>query len=445
MDLLKNMLSAENLHWQIVGALVLACVFGFFFDGSTLIFGVLLVDVFGFFGGLFMNALKMIVVPLILSAIVIGVVNMAGQDSFGRVGGKTVGLYLVTGFFAIFTGLVLVNLITPGDMEPEKAQVLVDSISTDDAESIQERVKDRSTADLIDIIARAIPENIFVAASEMNLLALIFVGVVFGTFMARLEGNLRETMQNFWQGVHDIMILITMWIMRFAPIGVLALVGKVLMLSGFLIFETLFWFVITVLLALALHFFLWLPLLLRYVGGINPIKYYSRVVRAQLTAFSTASSSATLPVTINSAQRAGVSPRVTSFVLPLGATVNMDGTALYECVVVIFIAQIYAATTGAEFTIAQQITVVIMALLTSIGVAGIPAASLVAITLILTMVGLPAEWIAIVLAVDRVLDMCRTSTNVTSDLTICALVSSTEGDELEEVRVEKPAAEAEAA
>ena len=446
-DFLKKALSYENLHWQIAAALILACLFGYFADGESMLGGVLLVDIFGFFGGLFMNALKMIVVPLILAAIVIGVANMAGQDSFGRIGAKTVGLYLVTGFFAIFTGLVLVNLIAPGDIPAEQAQSLVDSISDDDVEQIQTKIEGKSTADLIDIIARAIPANIFVAASEMNLLALIFVGVVFGVFMTRLQGAVGETMERFWLGLYDVMIMITMWIMRFAPIGVLALVGKVLMLSGFEIFELLFWFVVTVLLALVIHFFVWLPLLLRFAGGIDPIKYYSKVVRAQLTAFSTASSSATLPVTINSAHQAGVSKRVTSFVLPLGATVNMDGTALYECIVVIFIAQIYAATTGTEFTIAQQFTVVIMALLTSIGVAGIPAASLVAITLILTMVGLPAEWIGIVLAVDRILDMCRTSTNVTSDLSITAVIASTEGDELNEVKVgtESESTESEAA
>ncbi|MCY4657143.1 MAG: dicarboxylate/amino acid:cation symporter [Gammaproteobacteria bacterium] len=444
-DFLKQAISYENLHWQIAGALILACIFGYFADGDTAIFGVNLVEIFSFFGGLFMNALKMIVVPLILAAIIMGVSNMAGQESFGRIGGKTVGLYVVTGFFAIFTGLLLVNLIAPGDIDPDQAQALVESISEDDVEVIQSKVKDRSAADLVDIIARAIPSNILVAASEMNLLALIFVGIVFGTFMTRLKGDIRVTMERFWQGIHDIMVVITIWIMRFAPIGVLALVGKVLMLSGFEVFSVLLWFFITVLLALAIHFFVWLPLMLRFIGGINPIKYYSKIVRAQLTAFSTASSSATLPVTINSAEKAGVSTRVTSFVLPLGATVNMDGTALYECVVVIFIAQIYAATTGTDFSFAQQLTVVVMALLTSIGVAGIPAASLVAITLILTMVGLPAEWIGIVLAVDRILDMCRTSTNVTSDLTITALIASTEKEELSEIRAQGSSTEAEAA
>ena len=230
------------------------------------------------------------------------------------------------------------------------------------------------------------------------------------------------------------MILITMWIMRFAPIGAFALVGKTLLVSGFAALEALGLFFLTVLLALALHFAVWLPLLLRLVAGISPYEYYAKIAPAQLTAFSTASSSATLPVTINSAEQAGISNRVTSFVLPLGATVNMDGTALYECVVVVFIAQVYAFASGIDFGIAEQMIVVLLALLTSIGVAGIPAASLVAIALILPAVGLPVEAIAIVLAVDRLLDMCRTAVNVTSDLVVTALVARTEGEDLLDVR-----------
>ena len=418
----------RTLHWQILGALVLAVICGFIFEpGYAISDGVL--SVFDFVGGLFLNALKMIVVPLILATIVLGIANMANQDAFGRVGIKTVGLYLLTGFLAIFSGLLFVNLIAPG--VTEHAGLLVANLG--DTSNIMAKVEGRTAGDLISIIERAIPANIFAAASETQLLALIFVGVVFGYFMSKLSGTIGETMTNFWTGVHDIMIMITLWIMRFAPIGVLALVGPVAIKSGWQAFEPLLVFAVTVLLALGLHFAVVLPLLLHFFGGVNPLKYYGKVSRAQLTAFSTASSSATLPVTIRSAEEAGVSKRTTGFVLPLGATVNMDGTALYECVVVIFIAQILATTTGTEFTFAQQIVVVILALLTSIGVAGVPAASLVAITLILTAVGLPIEFIGIVLAVDRILDMCRTAVNVTSDLSITAIIAKSEGDELETV------------
>ena len=416
----------KTLHWQILGALVLAAICGFIFEPNTAI-GNGVLNVFDFVGGLFLNALKMIVVPLIISTIILGIANMAKQDSFGRVGAKTVGFYLLTGILAVISGLLFVNILQPG--VTDNAPQLVAGIG--DTTSIMERVEGRSTGDLIAIIERAIPANIFQAASETQLLALIFVGVVFGYFMSKLTGSIADTMTNFWTGVHDVMIMITLWIMRFAPVGVLALVGVVAIRSGWDAFQPLLTFALTVLLALAFHFAVVLPLLLKFVGGVDPLAYYAKVSRAQLTAFSTASSSATLPVTIRSAESAGVSNRVTGFVLPLGATVNMDGTALYECVVVIFIAQILATTAGVEFTLMQQLTVVLLALLTSIGVAGVPAASLVAITLILTAVGLPVEFIGIVLAVDRILDMCRTAVNVTSDLSITAIIAQSEGDDLE--------------
>ena len=414
------------LHWQIAIALALAALTGWLAEESTMVFGASLLAIFGFFGDLFLNALKMVVVPLILSSIIVGVANMASQGAFGRVGGKTLGFYLVTGLVSILTGLVLVNVIAPGETESARALAL----ALPDASQVMDRVEGRGTGDLVEVIKRAGPSNIFRAALEVQLLALIFVGVVFGYFMSRLKGPAGETLQNFWVGVHDVMIMITMWIMRFAPIGVFALVGKTLLVSGFAALEALGLFFLTVLLALLVHFAVWLPLLLRLFAGVRPYAYYGKIAPAQLTAFSTASSSATLPVSMNSAEQAGVSKRVTSFVLPLGATVNMDGTALYECVVVIFIAQIYALVSGVEFGMAEQFIVVMLALLTSIGVAGIPAASLVAIALILPAVGLPVEALAIVLAVDRILDMCRTAVNVTSDLTITALVARTEGEEL---------------
>ena len=420
------------LHWQIAIALALSVLVAWPSGPETMLFGVALVDVLDFFGGLFLNALKMVVVPLIVSSIIVGVRNMAGQDAFGRVGAKTVGFYLVTGLIAVATGLVLVNLIAPGS--GDSAQALRAALP--DASVVLEKVEGRGAGDLVNVISRAVPPNVIEAAANTELLALIFVSVVFGYFMARMKGAAADTLQNFWGGIHDVMIAITMWVMRFAPIGVFALVTKTLMISGLGSLGALAWFFVTVLAALAVHFFLTLPLLQRFVGGIRPYAYYGKIAPAQLTAFSTASSSATLPVTLNSAEKAGISKRTTGFVLPLGATVNMDGTALYECVVVLFIAQIY----GIDLGLAGQVTVVALALLTSIGVAGIPSASLVAIALILPAVGLPVEALAVVLVVDRVLDMCRTSVNVTSDLTVTALVASGEGESLEDVRAAPKAA-----
>ena len=437
--MIKEFLDAKYLVWHILIALLLACIVAFAINVAGLSDGTeeRIGQWLGIFGTLFINSLKMVVVPLVFAAIAVGVAGMAGQRSFGRIGSKTIALYLMTGLIAIFTGLILVNAIQPGNMSLENAQALVTSVEGSDAQaSIAAKVEGRSWWDLVQIIVRAVPPNIFDALTNNGgLLAIIFVAVVFGYFTTKLEGTVRETIDNLWQGMYDVTITVTLWIIRFAPIGVFALVTVVLIDTGLSAFGALFKFVVTVLLALFLHFFVWLPLMQAFLGGVHPLKYYSRVVKAQLTAFSTASSSATLPVTIESAQDAGISKRVSSFVLPLGATVNMDGTALYECVVVIFIAQIYAVVWGVDFGIVDQILVVLLALLTSIGVAGVPAASLVAITLILSVLGLPAEWLAIILAVDRILDMCRTSTNVTSDLTIAAIVARSEGEELPEVKV----------
>ena len=434
----KELLAAKYLVWHILLALVLAVIVYL----AVLVFGVsaetkaIMSSWIGIFGTLFINALKMVVVPLVFAAIAVGVAGMASQKSFGRIGSKTIALYLLTGLIAIFTGLILVNVIQPGNMSIESAQALITGVEgSEEQASMANRVEGRSWWDLIQIIVRAVPPNIFDALTNNGgLLAIIFVSVVFGFFTTKLGGVVRETVENLWQGMYDVTIAVTLWIIRFAPIGVFALVTVVLIQTGFGAFKPLGYFFGTVFAALFLHFFLWLPLMQVFLARVNPFKYYGKVVKAQLTAFSTASSSATLPVTIESAQEAGVSKRVSSFVLPLGATVNMDGTALYECVVVIFIAQIYAVVSGESFGFVDQLLVVLLALVTSIGVAGVPAASLVAITLILGVLGLPAEWLAIILVVDRILDMCRTSTNVTSDLTIAAIVARSEGEELPEVR-----------
>jgi Na+/H+-dicarboxylate symporter len=222
------------------------------------------------------------------------------------------------------------------------------------------------------------------------------------------------------------MMLITDWVMKFAPIGVFALVAKVVATTGLEVFKPLAFFFFTVLGALIIHFAVVMPILLTVLGRVNPVRHYRAMAPALLTAFSTSSSSATLPLTLECVEKnAGVSNRTSSFVLPLGATINMDGTALYECVAAMFIAQAY----GIELSFATQFTVVLVALLTSIGVAGIPSASLVAISIILATIGLPVEAIGLILAVDRVLDMCRTTVNVFSDSCGAVVIARTEGEE----------------
>ena len=411
------------MHWQILGALGLAVLAGLALSPDSALFGVPALAVLDFAGQLFLNALKMIIVPLIVSSIVVGIGNL-GSGSFGRLGGKTLLYYMTTSALAITIGLLLVNLFQPGLLGDGRPAGEALNLHADTA-AVTEQVGGRGGADVVAVFLRMIPPNIVAAAADGQMLGLIVFSLLFGYFMARSAAAGRDALQGFFAGVLEVTMKITHLIMRFAPLGVFALVAKVTVVSGLEVFVPLASFFFTVLAALALHMFVALPLLLG-VFGVAPRRHFRAMAAALLTAFSTSSSSATLPVTMDCVtRRAGVSKRVGSFVLPLGATINMDGTALYECVAVLFLAQAY----GLDLSAAQQFTVVALALLTSVGVAGIPSASLVAIVLILGAVGLPAEAVGLILAVDRLLDMCRTGVNVFSDSSGAALIARSEGEE----------------
>ena len=412
-----------KLHWQILIALLLAVLVGWLVSPETSFLSVSLVSIFDFVGKLFLNALKMIIVPLIVSSIIMGVSNLGSGDAFGRLGGKTLLYYVLTSTFAILIGITVVNIVQPGIVDGTPAKEML-GLSEDTSE-VMMKVEGKSAGDVVGIFLRMIPTNIVKAASEGQMLGLIFFSLLFGFFMTKLKSDTGNALRTFWQGVFDVMMLITDLVMKFAPIGVFALVAKVVVISGFDAFRPLLTFFFTVIVALLIHIVIIMPLLLKFIGRVSPIKHYQAMAPALLTAFSTASSSATLPVTIDCVEdRAGVSNRVTSFVLPLGATVNMDGTALYECVAAIFIAQAY----GLDLTLGTQVSIVVLALMTSIGVAGIPSASLVAIAIILAAIGLPAEGIGLILAVDRVLDMARTAVNVFSDSCGAVIIGRTEGE-----------------
>ncbi len=418
-----------KLHWQIVAALTLSLVVGVSLrraglDESAL--GHRVVVSSKFVGNLFMNALKMVVVPLIVSSIISGVISLGSDRNFGRMGIKTLGYYAVTGLLAIIVGLVLVNVIRPGQVDPEMRERILGLGQAQVTDEYTAKFEGRGGADLANIFLRMLPPNIIRAATDNGqLLGLITFSLFFGYFISRLPDRLLQFQRNLWESVQSVMMMITNLIIRFAPIGVFGLVTPIIVRTGIEVFVPLFWFVVTVLLALGLHLFVTLRLLLRFVGGINPKRHFRAMAPVLLTAFSTASSASTLPVTLDTVKRdAGVSNRTASFTLPLGATVNMDGTALYECVVVIFIAQLY----GVEITFAQQFTVVLLALLTSVGVAGIPSASLVAIVVILGVMGLDPQSVAIVWVADRLLDMCRTAVNVFSDTCGAVIIGRSEGE-----------------
>lgn len=409
------------LHWQILIALLLSIPFGLFFGEDGV---VNLIGVFDFSGQLFLNALKMIVVPLIISAIITGVSNIGSEKGFARMGAKTILYYLFTSFIAIVTGLVLVNIFKPGviDGQPARDILALTPLSADQINSIS----GKDGSEVYKIFLRMVPPNIFEAAVKGQMLGLITFSILFGFFIRKLKENYREVQLNFWNGVYDIMLDMTNLVMKIAPIGVLGLVSKTISETGFDAVMPLLYFASIVLLALAIHMFFSTSLILYGLGRVKPTVYFKVMSKALLTAFSTSSSSATLPETMKGVSNAGVSKKVSSFVLPLGATINMDGTALYECVAAMFIAQAY----GLDISFGMQLSVVLIALMTSIGVAGIPSASLVAIVIILKAIGLPETAIGLILVVDRPLDMCRTAVNVWSDSIGAAVVAATEGEAL---------------
>ncbi len=418
-----------KLHWQILISLVLAVLAGYLSGTEGTLLGIKLYAVYTFIGALFMNALKMIIVPLIISSIITGVSGVGGSQGLGRLGGKTVLFYMTTSLLAILTGLLFVNVLNPGIVNGEPAREVL-GLSQEAVAEVAEKVQGRSASDLSDVFLSMVPPNIVLAAAEGQMLGLIFFSLLFGYFMTRIDKASGDLLNRFWQGVADVMMGITDLIMKFAPLGVFGLVAKTVASIGPEQLDdlavSLGTFTLSVLLALLVHVLVTLPVLLVLVARVNPLAHFKAMMPALLTAFSTASSSATLPLTMECVRdNAGVSNRTSSFVLPLGATVNMDGTALYECVAAMFIAQAY----GLELSFVTQFTIVLVALLTSIGVAGIPAASLVAITIILASIGLPAEAIGLILAVDRILDMFRTSVNVFSDSCGAVLIARTEGEQ----------------
>lgn len=412
------------LHWQIAIAIALAIIIGAAVTPDSQLIGVNLLDAFSFIGTLFLNALKMLIVPLVMASIISGMAGIGG-DNLERLGGKTLLFYACSSLVAILIGLTVVNLVQPGGGD---TQALAATITPDDPalSNTLEKVEGRSAGDIVDVFIRMIPTNVVAAAAEGQMLGMIFFSLLYGFFLARSESEHAEVQLNFWQGLMDIMTSMTMWVMKFAPIGVFGLVAKTVTSTGFAAFEPMLKFFFAALAALLIHAFVALPLILRFVGRVSPKRHYQAMAPAMLTAFSTASSSATLPLTMECVQdKSGVSKRTSGFVLPLGATVNMDGTALYECVAAMFIAQVY----GLDLSFGQQFTVVMVALLTSIGVAGIPAASLVAISVILGAIGLPLEGIGLLLVTDRILDMVRTSVNVFSDSCAAVVIARSEGED----------------
>ncbi|MGE9294921.1 MAG: dicarboxylate/amino acid:cation symporter [Puniceicoccales bacterium] len=427
-----------KLHWQIFAALmlsVIATVAVKSSGGPDAALGEGLLGLCDFVGKLFMNALKMIIVPLVASSIIAAMAGLTGGADFRRLGLKTLLYYVCSGAIAVTIGLVIVNIIQPGTVDPDTAARMAENAAQANAgEIIEGKVAGKSSQDIWDIFLRMFPANIIENSSDNgNLLGLITFSVLFGFFISRLDEKWRATQLNFWEGVSRVMMAITELILKFAPIGVFALVTPKLVELGLDLIEPLALFTATVLLALLCHVAVLCGVMTFF--KLNPLQHLKTMAEVLMTAFSTASSAGTLPLTMETVERdAGVSNRTASFTLPLGATVNMDGTALYECVVVIFVTQVIAVIDPSfdPLTLGQQLLVVFLALTTSIGVAGVPSASIVAIFLIMGVLGIPTEYIGLVWVVDRVLDMCRTSVNVFSDTCAAVIISKTEGESVYE-------------
>jgi Na+/H+-dicarboxylate symporter len=388
------------------------------------LFGVSFYAIYDFIGRLFLNALQMLIVPLVAASIITSMASIGSSGELGSIGGKTLAFYVATTLFAVLVALALVNAIQPGlaDGRPVREELALEASRAEVAQTI----KSGSAADVVEVFIRMVPQNIFQAATSNNaILAVIFFSLVFGFFMARVAGRPGEVLRDFWQGVFEVMIQMTHWVMLFAPVGVFALVAKVVAGTGFAAVQPLVIFALTVVAALLVQSLVVLPLLLAFIGRVNPWKMYRAMSPALLIAFSTASSNAALPVSMECLEKGiGVSNRITNFVIPLGATVNQNGSALYECVAAIFLAQAY----GVEMSFATQFTVVVLALITSMGVAGVPAASLVAITLIMGVIGVPLEAIGVLFVFDRLLDMLRTVLNVFGDAAGAIVVARLEGE-----------------
>lgn len=410
-----------KLHWKIIIGMACGIAVGMLINDSFRLPGILapaqravifiFAPLIGPAGQIFIKLLKMLIVPLILASMVMGVAQVGDVRRLGRIGGKTFLFYLTTTWASVFVGLLLVNLIQPGVGAPALAGSIPEPALT--AVSVKS------------ILLNMIPDNPFRAMANMDILPIIVFALFLGSILTTL-GDKGKPLISFFDSLNSAMMKLTDVIIRLAPIGVFALLAAVVAETGAGIFANLGKYMGTVLIGLAVHAFITLPLLLWLIGRAAPRKFFGAVAPALTTAFSTASSSATLPITMDCVEEgAGIKSRISSFVLPLGATINMDGTALYESVAAVFIAQVY----GIELGFHQQIIIFMTATLAAIGAAGIPSAGLVTMAIVLNAVGLPLEGIGMILAVDRILDMCRTTVNVWGDAVGCVVISRLEGEE----------------
>lgn len=373
-------------------------------------------------GDIFVRLLMMIAVPLVLASLIVGAASLTDLKHIAKIGGKTLGFYALTAVMAITIGLVLANLIEPGHkMDPLSKERLMDAYQ-DDAKT---RIDQNVSMNIVDFLVNIVPKNPFKAIADGDFLQIVFFAILTGVFLVQIPGDKAKPVINFFEGISEAMIVLVEKIMIVAPYAVFTLIAATVAEFGFNILQTLLWYSLTVVIGLTILTFVEYPLLLKAFTKIKVTDFFRAQKQVLAVAFSTSSSAATLPVTMDVCEkRLGVPTKIASFVLPLGTTVNMDGTALYQAVATMFIAQVY----GFDLNLAQQLTIVLTAALAAVGTAPVPGVGLIMLIIVLKSVGVPEEGIALIIGVDRILDMCRTVPNVIADSLACVVIANSEGE-----------------
>jgi len=412
------------LHWKIIIGMLLGVIYGI--SAHSLGFNDFTTDWIKPWGVIFVNLLKLIAVPLVFASLIKGVASLSDITRLSKIGSRTVLLYLFSTVLSVSIGLFLVNTFKPGNsFSEEKKYELREKYSSkadlkiNDAKSVEENGPLQFVVDIV-------PVNIISSASEnKNMLQIIFFAILFGISIIVIPDEKTVYVRGFFDGINDIILYIVDLIMKFAPYGVFALLASLVVDFGASIdlFLALGYYSVTVTLGLLLMIFVFYPILLKIFTNMPYLTFFKAISPAQMLAFSTSSSAATLPVTMDRCENnVGVSKEVSAFVLPLGATINMDGTSLYQAVAAVFIAQAF----GYDLDLASQLTIVLTATLASIGAAAVPGAGMVMLVIVLSSIGIDPEGIALIFAVDRILDMLRTVVNVTGDATVATIVASSD-------------------
>lgn len=418
------------LHWKIIIGLVLGVLFGLL--SSSMGWNDFVIDWIKPVGTVFVNLLKLIAMPLVVASLIVGVSSLSDVSKLSRLGGKTIGIYLATTVIAITIGLVTVNVLQPGSyLSTQKRDELKSRYATE-AASKTEKAEMVTEQGPLHPLVDMVPDNLFKALGDnTNMLQVVFFAVFFGIALILLPREKTTYVRGFFEGVNEIILKLVDLIMGMAPYGVFALLASLIAefagknpADAIELLQALSVYSLTVIIGLGSMIFIIYPIIFKLFTKFSYVRFFKGIAPAQMLGFSTSSSSATLPVTMERVEEhLGVSDEVSSFVLPLGATINMDGTSLYQAVATVFIAQAF----GTDLSLAQQLTIVLTATLASIGSAGVPGAGMVMLVIVLESVGLDTAGIALIVAVDRILDMLRTVVNITGDAAVAVVVASSEG------------------